>query len=85
MTKKSAFAEAFDIARNQGVSEFNFNGKKYNTRKKGESVSQWQDYVNSFKKPSTEITYTAGALNKHAVLSQIAFSSDIRTSLCYEL
>ena len=63
MTKKSAFAEAFDIARNQGVSEFNFNGKKYNTRKKGESVSQWQDYVNSFKKPSTEITYTAGALN----------------------
>ena len=63
MAKKSAFAEAFDIARSQGVSEFNFNGKKYNTRKRGESVSQWQDYINSLKKPNTEITYTAGTLN----------------------
>ena len=65
MATKSAFAEAFDTARKQGVSEFNFNGKRYNTRKKGESVNQWEDYISGFKKPANEggFTYTAGTLN----------------------
>ena len=64
----SAFSEAFNIARKQGVSEFNFNGKRYNTRKAGETDKQWKTYLSRFQKPTENsnsggFTFTAGTMN----------------------
>lgn len=64
----SAFSEAFNIARKQGVSEFNFNGKRYNTRKAGETDNQWKTYLSGFQKPTENsnsggFTFTAGTMN----------------------
>ena len=37
----NSFKLAFDTARNSGEQEFTWNGKKYNTMKKGETKEQW--------------------------------------------
>ena len=37
----NSFRTAFDQARNSGKQEFTWNGKKYNTMKKGETKEQW--------------------------------------------
>lgn len=37
----NSFKQAFDTARNSGEQEFTWNGKKYNTMKKGETKEQW--------------------------------------------
>ena len=49
---ESAFGDAFSKARSAGKDVFDFNGKSFNTRQKGETEAQWKSNLKPAPKPA---------------------------------